>query len=144
MECIYVPRDKLLTLKISEEIDENCTDKLRRKIDNEITRFLPRKVIFDFSNVSFMDSAGIGMLLGRYKVIKMLGGNLELSNVNNQVRKVFEISGILKIIPIVNIEENKTTNNHHKNRNSKENSRKEIKEDKKSKGIFNKFFKDKK
>ncbi len=110
MECIYVPRDKLLTLKISEEIDENCTDKLRRKIDNEITRFLPRKVIFDFSNVSFMDSAGIGMLLGRYKVIKMLGGNLELSNVNNQVRKVFEISGILKIIPIVNIEENKNQN----------------------------------
>ena len=110
MECIYVPRDKILTLKISEEIDENCTDKLRRKIDNEITRFLPRKVIFDFSNVSFMDSAGIGMLLGRYKVIKMLGGNLELSNVNNQVRKVFEISGILKIIPIVNIEENKNQN----------------------------------
>ncbi len=105
-----MPRDKLLTLKISEEIDENCTDKLRRKIDNEITRFLPRKVIFDFSNVSFMDSAGIGMLLGRYKVIKMLGGNLELSNVNNQVRKVFEISGILKIIPIVNIEENKNQN----------------------------------
>ena len=105
-----MPRDKLLTLKISEEIDENCTDKLRRKIDNEITRFLPRKVIFDFSNVSFMDSAGIGMLLGRYKVIKMLGGNLELSNVNNQVRKVFEISGILKIIPIVNIEENKKQN----------------------------------
>ena len=105
-----MPRDKLLTLKISEEIDENCTDKLRRKIDNEITRCLPRKVIFDFSNVSFMDSAGIGMLLGRYKVIKMLGGNLELSNVNNQVRKVFEISGILKIIPIVNIEENKNQN----------------------------------
>ena len=105
-----MPRDKILTLKISEEIDENCTDKLRRKIDNEITRFLPRKVIFDFSNVSFMDSAGIGMLLGRYKVIKMLGGNLELSNVNNQVRKVFEISGILKIIPIVNIEENKNQN----------------------------------
>ncbi|CDB32617.1 unknown [Clostridium sp. CAG:575] len=43
-----------------------------------------------------------------------------------------------------NIEEKKTTNNHHKNSNSKENSRKEIKEDKKSKGIFNKFFKDKK
>ena len=106
MECIYVPRDKLLTLKISEEIDENCTDKLRRKIDNEITRFLPRKVIFDFSNVSFMDSAGIGMLLGRYKVIKMLGGQLELMNVNKQVEKVFEISGILKIIPLVNNEEN--------------------------------------
>ena len=102
MECIYVPKDKQLTLKIAEEIDENSTDKLRRKIDNEITRFLPRKVIFDFSNVSFMDSAGIGMLLGRYKVIRMLGGNLAICNVNNQIKKVFEISGILKIIPIIN------------------------------------------
>ena len=107
MECIYVPREKQLTLKISEEIDESTTEKLRRKIDNEITRFLPRKVIFDFSNVSFMDSAGIGMLLGRYKVIKMLGGQLELMNVNKQVEKVFEISGILKIIPLIkNNEEN--------------------------------------
>ena len=107
MECIYVPKDKQLTLKITEEIDEHTTEKLRRKIDNEITRFLPRKVIFDFSNVSFMDSAGIGMLLGKYKVIKMLGGQLELANVNKQIERIFEISGILKIIPLVkNNEEN--------------------------------------
>lgn len=100
MECIYVPGEKQLTLRISEEIDESTTEKLRRKIDNEITRFLPRKVIFDFSDVSFMDSAGIGMLLGRYKIIRMLGGQLELINVNRQIEKVFEISGILRIIPI--------------------------------------------
>ena len=106
MECVYVPAQKMLTLKLNDEIDESKTDKLRRKIDNEITRFLPRKVIFDFSNVSFMDSAGIGMLLGRYKVIKMLGGQLELENVNKQIRRIFEISGILKIIPLVNNEEN--------------------------------------
>lgn len=105
MECVYIPKDKLLTLKISEEIDENTTEKLRRKIDNEITRFLPRKVIFDFSNVSFMDSAGIGMLLGRYKVIKMLGGTLEIANVNKQIEKIFEISGILKIIPLIKDEQ---------------------------------------
>ena len=107
LECIYVPKDKQLTLKIAEEIDEHTTEKLRRKIDNEITRFLPRKVRFDFSKVAFMGSAGIGMLLGRYKVIKMLGGQLELMNVNKQVEKVFEISGILKIIPLIkNNEEN--------------------------------------
>ena len=105
MECIYVPKDKQLTIKITEEIDEHTTEKLRRKIDNEITRFLPRKVIFDFSDVSFMDSAGIGLLLGRYKVIKMLGGQLELLNVNKQVEKVFEISGILKIIPLIKDQE---------------------------------------
>ena len=82
MECIYVPDEKVLTLKVTEEIDEHTTEKLRRKMDNEITRFLPRKVIFDFSEVNFMDSAGIGMLLGRYKVIKMLGGELEIININ--------------------------------------------------------------
>ena len=99
--------DNCLYIQITEEIDHHSTQIIRRKMDNEITRFLPRKVIFDFSNVAFMDSAGIGMLLGRYKVIKMLGGQLELMNVNKQIEKVFEISGILKIIPLIkNNEEN--------------------------------------
>lgn len=101
MECIFIPKDKLLKLKITEEIDENTTEIMRRKIDNEITRVMPRKVILDFSNVTFMDSAGIGMLIGRYKIIKMLGGELEIANTNRQVRKIFEMSGILKIIPII-------------------------------------------
>ena len=101
MECIYVPKDKQLTLKITEEIDEHTTEKLRRKIDNEITRFLPRKVIFDFSNVSFMDSSGIGMVVGRYKLISMLGGSLVMKNVKPNIRKIFDMTGVLKIIPIV-------------------------------------------
>ena len=101
MECIYVPKDKQLTLKIAEEIDENSTDKLRRKIDNEITRFLPRKVIFDFSNVSFMDSAGIGMVLGRYKMSSMFGGKMFMKNVSPSVKKVFEMAGVTRIIPII-------------------------------------------
>ena len=104
MECIYVPKDKQLTLKIAEEIDENSTDKLRRKIDNEITRFLPRKVIFDFDSVTFMDSAGIGLIIGRYKFTNMLGGKLEVANLTQSVKKIFEMSGILKLIPIAKLE----------------------------------------
>ena len=100
VECTYVPTTKVLTLKITEEIDEHTTEKLRRKMDNEISRFIPRKVVFDFSNVVFMDSAGIGMLLGRYKLMKMLGGELEIINANRQIKKLFEMSGILKIIPV--------------------------------------------
>ena len=107
MECIYVPREKQLTLKISEEIDESTTEKLRRKIDNEITRFLPRKVIFDFSNVSFMDSAGIGLIIGRYKFASMIGAKIELANLTDSVKKIFEMSGILKLIPETSIPEYK-------------------------------------
>ena len=107
MISTYSKEGKVLTFKLTEEIDQHTADKIRRKVDGDIERFSPRKVIFDFSNVAFMDSAGIGMLLGRYKVIKMLGGQLELMNVNKQVEKVFEISGILKIIPLIkNNEEN--------------------------------------
>ena len=107
MNSVFLQKDKTLLVEITEEIDHHSTEKMRRLIDDDITRYMPRKVIFDFNKVSFMDSAGIGMLLGRYKVIKMLGGQLELMNVNKQVEKVFEISGILKIIPLIkNNEEN--------------------------------------
>ena len=64
-----------------------------------------RKVLFDFDKVSFMDSAGIGMIIGRYKTANMLGGTVEITNVKPSVKKIFEMSGVLKIIPVI---ENKT------------------------------------
>ena len=96
----YIQEDKLLILKITEEIDHHTTQDIRRKADNEITRYMPRKVVFDFGNVTFMDSAGIGMSIGRYKIVKTFGGSLEMINVKPSIRKVFEMSGVLKIVPI--------------------------------------------
>lgn len=91
---------KTLVFELTEEIDHHTTKEIRRIADYEIERYMPRKVVFDFHHVTFMDSAGIGMLLGRYKMIKMLGGLLELSNVNQNVYKILEMSGVLKICPI--------------------------------------------
>lgn len=100
MDVKYLNLEKTLIFKISEEIDHHTTEKMRRRADYEIERYIPRKVIFDFDNVSFMDSAGIGMLLGRYKNTVMLGGKVEIINVNKNIKKILEMSGILKIIPI--------------------------------------------
>ncbi|MFR0822894.1 MAG: anti-sigma factor antagonist [Clostridia bacterium] len=100
MQTKYIQEDKLLLLEITEEIDHHTTEEIRRKADNEITRFMPRKVVFDFSGVTFMDSAGIGMILGRYKMIKMLGGSLEMVHVSPSIKKIFEMSGVVKICPI--------------------------------------------
>ncbi len=100
MKVNYDEEEKLLTFEITEEIDHHTTEKIRRKMDYEIQRFIPRKIIFDFNQVTFMDSAGIGMLIGRYKVIKMLGGSAELINVKPSIKKIFEMCGVLKIIPI--------------------------------------------
>ena len=103
MNSKYLQEDKLLLLEITEEIDHHTTENIRRKADNEITRYMPRKVIFDFNNVTFMDSAGIGMVLGRYKMMKMLGGSLEMINVSPMLKKIFEMSGITKICPIMEV-----------------------------------------
>ena len=100
MNSKYIQEDKLLILQITEEIDHHTTEDIRRKADNEITRYMPRKVIFDFDSVTFMDSAGIGMLIGRYKILKTFGGSVEMINVKPSVRKIFEMSGVLKIVPI--------------------------------------------
>ena len=88
METSYQEKDKLLIFEMTEEIDHHTTEKIRRKMDHEITRYMPRKIVFNFNQVTFMDSAGIGMLMGRSKLAKMLG------------RKVLEMSGVLKIIPL--------------------------------------------
>ena len=79
--------DNVLNIMITEEVDHHTTEKMRRKMDYEITRFMPRKVVFDFSKVSFMDSAGIGLLIGRYKLVKLLGGTTEISHCNKSVSK---------------------------------------------------------
>ena len=100
MEVVYKKEDKLLTLKITEELDHHTVEKIRRKADLEIERYIPSKVILDFNGVSFMDSAGIGLILGRYKNVSILGGKLEVVNVNNQVIKILNMSGLSKIIEI--------------------------------------------
>ena len=101
MESEFLKEDKLLRIKINEEIDHHTTERIRRMADYEITRYMPRKVIFDFDKVSFMDSAGIGMIIGRYKTANMLGGTVEMINVKPSIQKIFEMSGVLKIIPVV-------------------------------------------
>ena len=104
MDVNYEKKDKLLLINFTEEIDHHTTEKIRRRADYEIERYVPRKVIFDFNKVSFMDSAGIGLIIGRYKLIKIIGGNLQVANLNTSVRKIFEMSGLFKIIQEIEIE----------------------------------------
>ena len=101
MESEFLKEDKLLKIRITEDVDHHSSEKIRRMADYEITRYMPRKVLFDFDKVSFMDSAGIGMIIGRYKTANMLGGKVEMTNVNPSVKKIFEMSGVLKIIPVI-------------------------------------------
>lgn len=101
MNVKHFIEDKLLVFEIVEELDHHTCERIRKRADYEIQRFMPKKVILDLKKVGFMDSAGIGLVLGRYKTTNNFGGDLEVANVNNKIKKVFEMSGMLKIIPIL-------------------------------------------
>ena len=99
MESKFYEEDKLLVFKITDEIDDCRVQEIRRKADYEMERYMPRKVIFDFDSVTFMDSAGIGLIIGRYKFANMIGAKLELKNLGQSIKRIFEMSGVLKLIP---------------------------------------------
>lgn len=91
--------DKLV-IKLSGELDHHSAEEVRSKIDDKIEKDNPNKVIMDFSDVSFMDSSGIGVVIGRYKKLSMKKGTLCIVNAREAVNRVFELSGLFKIIKL--------------------------------------------
>lgn len=101
MNVKHFIEDKILLFEFTEELDHHESEKIRKRADYEIQRFMPKKVIFDFKKVNFMDSAGIGLIIGRYKSANCYGGTLELINVKPKLKKIFDMSGVSKVIPII-------------------------------------------
>ena len=101
MNVKHFIEDKILLFEFTEELDHHLSEKIRNRADYEIQRFMPKKVILDFKRVTFMDSAGIGLIIGRYKSTNCYGGTMELINVNSKIKRVFEMAGVLRIIPII-------------------------------------------
>ena len=98
MNVKHYIEDKLLVIEFTEEIDHHMVEKIKQRTDYEIQRLMPKKVIFDFEKVNFMDSAGIGLVIGRYKNISCYGGSLELRNTSTKLKRIFELSGLKELI----------------------------------------------
>ncbi|MDF2538334.1 MAG: hypothetical protein K0S76_1355 [Herbinix sp.] len=89
---------KCLVIRLNEELDHHNAIRIRDKADKLIERNHVKHVIFDFSGASFMDSAGIGVVMGRYKKVIFIGGKAAVANVNGTVDRIFRLSGLYKII----------------------------------------------
>lgn len=100
MKVNYTLSNNNLYLYLVGELDECTALKTRTVIDDVISRYPKIKnVVFNFSSLSFMDSTGIGMLLGRYKKIKAKGMGVFIENPSTTVEKIMQISGLYKIMP---------------------------------------------
>lgn len=89
-----------LTIAIGGEIDHHSARELRRKIDERLYYYRPKKVALDLSGVAFMDSSGLGLILGRFTLARELGGELRIVDPCENVEKILELAGTSRLIRV--------------------------------------------
>ncbi|MPQ42267.1 anti-sigma F factor antagonist [Clostridium tarantellae] len=92
--------EDVLIVSFMGELDHHSAEEVRVKVDDRIDRDNIKKLVIDFSGVTFMDSSGIGVIIGRYKKMALRKGNISIAAINKNIKRVFELSGIFKIIKV--------------------------------------------
>ena len=100
MKDFIQKRGETLTVQIPAEVDHCFTDEVRDVVDRRLQMEEISRLEFDFKNTEFMDSSGIGLLMGRYKLMRALGGEVKIIHAGERIYKILVLSGIHKIIPI--------------------------------------------
>ena len=91
-------RKNTLTAYLDGEIDHHTASLIRMGIDDAILHKRPEELILDFGGVTFMDSSGIGLIIGRYKLLERRGGSVAVINADARVDRIFEMSGLYQIV----------------------------------------------
>lgn len=93
-------KGEVVTAYLSGEIDHHTAREMRETIDGAVETNMPSLLIMDFENISFMDSSGIGLVMGRYKNLAKHGGELHISGASNQLCKVMRLAGLERLAKI--------------------------------------------
>ena len=96
----YASSEDTLTVILNGEIDHHSAQSIREEIDRQIYAHRAKTVYLDLKNVGFMDSSGLGLILGRYTHTKEAGGVLKILNPGASAQRVMKLAGTDKIIPI--------------------------------------------
>ncbi len=102
---------EIMTAYLSGELDHHSVAATRKQIDDSADLNMPQLLVFDFTRVSFMDSSGIGLIMGRYRNLARRGTKLHITGTSPQIYKVMQLSGLEKIATIDNVKEGKNGNN---------------------------------
>ncbi len=89
-----------VTIEISGEIDHHNAAALRYEADEAIQTYLAPNVRLDFGEVTFMDSSGIGFVLGRYRIVESYGGNVEVVNLPQRLYSIMKLAGLDKLVKL--------------------------------------------
>ena len=86
--------DKILTVFLGGEIDHHNAGNIRQRTDSEIIKCSPTLLVLDFTDVTFMDSSGVGLVIGRYKLANEIGCNTAVTGVSARDKKILMMSGL--------------------------------------------------
>lgn len=93
--------DNCLMVKLPEEVDHYQAGYICQEADRFLLRDEVCNVVFDFEETSFMDSSGIGIIMGRYKKISSIGGKVYAINVGRQVKRILDLSGMSSLVEVL-------------------------------------------
>ena len=94
-------RDRLLVVTLYGEIDHHSAVAVRTELDSQITQSQPARVILELSAVDFMDSSGLGLIMGRYALVKRYGGTLAVLDPSPAVVRMMKLAGMEKRVSIL-------------------------------------------
>lgn len=98
MENQYEIKEGCLIIYMPKELDHHTAGQLKQNADFMIEAYHVRKLIFDFAETEFMDSSGIGVIIGRSRNIGYFGGEVIARNLNGRMKKIFRVSGLHRLI----------------------------------------------
>ena len=93
-------KGEVVTAYLSGDIDHHSAADMRERIDNAIDCNMPSALIMDFGGVSFMDSSGIGLIMGRYRNLQKTGAQLHITGAAPQIEKVMKLAGMSRLASI--------------------------------------------
>ena len=101
----HVRKQDVLLVRLAGELDQCSASGIRRDLDALLSDTRIRHLVIDLNDMPFMDSSGLGVILGRYRTMLLRGGTVSLMHLSPQVRRVYDLSGMAKIIPVINEKE---------------------------------------
>ena len=100
MEIQILPADELLTVLLSGELDHHSAAGIREEIDRSLEANRPKQLVLDFRNVGFMDSSGIGLVMGRYRIMQSMEGSVRIVHTPGHIKKVMKLAGLDRLAAI--------------------------------------------
>lgn len=100
MKLDFMTKKTTLIVRVSGELDMLAADEFRKEVDQSLEKNCSSNVILNLAGVQFIDSSGLGVILGRYKKITLRGGKLAFVGAPVQVKRILELSGVLRIASV--------------------------------------------